>query len=195
MDITFADRSDDTSRGTKPLAVRSVLELDAPVGLVLCPDFISSEEEAALLQALDSLPWITDIKRRVQHFGFEFDYTTRSVNPAFGAVKPIPPLLSALFDRLRRAGMPEVPDQITVNEYVPGVGIKYHVDTHAAFADGIASLSLGSAVSFEMRRAGRHFGVALQPRSLLIMCGESRYAWVRTFSACSHMSVSLLMSL
>jgi hypothetical protein len=38
--------------------------------------------------------------------------------------QPIPELLVALYDRLKNAGFAEAPDQITVNEYVPGIGIK-----------------------------------------------------------------------
>ncbi len=147
MEIRFADRADDVRVvATQPRAVHTQLGAadHAPTGLLLVNDFITADEEAQLLAALDASPWEHGIKRRVQHFGFEFgasactllmrwcpfptkivaDYTTRSVNPSFGAVKPIPPLLVALFDRLRRAGLPETPDQITVNEYVPGIGIK-----------------------------------------------------------------------
>ena len=43
------------------------------------------------------------------------------------------------------------PDQVTVNEYLPGQGIAPHVDTHSAFEDGIASLSLGSSCVFTLQ--------------------------------------------
>ena len=32
---------------------------------------------------------------------------------------------------------PQMPDQVTVNEYPPGVGIAPHVDTHSAFEEAI----------------------------------------------------------
>ena len=35
------------------------------------------------------------------------------------------------------------PDQLTVNEYQLGQGIRRHVDTHSAFEESICSLSLG----------------------------------------------------
>jgi alkylated DNA repair protein alkB family protein 8 len=161
---------------------------NAPAGLILELDFVTPEEEAELIAFLDGQEWEEDIKRRVQHFGFAFDYTSRSVNPSFAKVRDIPPIMSRLFDRLIKAGMPFVPDQITVNEYVPGIGIKPHADTHSAFTDGIASLSLGSAVAFDMKRYDQpedapRFSVGLPGRSLLIMTQESRYAWAHTIAA------------
>jgi alkylated DNA repair protein alkB family protein 8 len=45
--------------------------------------------------------------------------------------------------------LPDVPviDQLTVNEYTPGVGIAPHVDTHSSFTGSILSLSLlGSCI-------------------------------------------------
>jgi alkylated DNA repair dioxygenase AlkB len=53
---------------------------------------------------------------------------------------PEPLVLATSCARLVGAGLlPEEPDQITVNEYAPGVGIRPHVDTHSAFGEGIAS--------------------------------------------------------
>ncbi len=43
-------------------------------------------------------------------------------------------------------------DQLTVNEYTPGVGLSAHVDTHSAFADTMASLSLAGPAVMEFRR-------------------------------------------
>jgi alkylated DNA repair protein alkB homolog 8 len=188
MEVCFGDREDDLaptpSNGTAPQGVTTSSQ-GAPEGLIVCPDFVTPQEEAALLELIDSLPWESAIKRRVQHYGFEFDYTTRSVNPSFGAVKPIPSLISALFARMQQAGIPSCPDQITINEYVPGIGIKWHIDTHAAFADGICSLSLGSPISFEMRKDGgdAKWSMGLLPRTLLIMTGQSRYCWEHGIAA------------
>lgn len=43
-------------------------------------------------------------------------------------------------------------DQLTINEYEPGVGLSPHVDTHSAFTGAIVSLSLGSTTVMEFRR-------------------------------------------
>lgn len=74
-------------------------------GLVLIPDFVSPEEEAALLAVLDGphAPWApaqhtpTDggiVKRSVQHYGYVFDYRTADVlrdrNTAGSDCPPMP---------------------------------------------------------------------------------------------------------
>jgi hypothetical protein len=43
-------------------------------GLGLIADFVSVEEELQLLAAVQAGPWDHLAKRRVQHYGFPFDY-------------------------------------------------------------------------------------------------------------------------
>jgi hypothetical protein len=52
-------------------------ELGIP-GLRLLLDFVSEQEERELLAALERQPWHSLAKRRVQHYGFKFDYTVRA---------------------------------------------------------------------------------------------------------------------
>ncbi len=54
-------------------AVLTTAECSVP-GLELIPDFVSEEEEKALLALVDSRSWQTLAKRRVQHYGYEFQY-------------------------------------------------------------------------------------------------------------------------
>jgi alkylated DNA repair dioxygenase AlkB len=42
-------------------------------------------------------------------------------------------------------------NQVTVNEYIPGIGIGPHIDTESAFADGILSITLKSGCTMEFR--------------------------------------------
>lgn len=72
--------------------------------------------------------------------------------------------------------MPEI-DQLTVNEYAPGVGLAPHIDTHSAFTGAIISLSMAGGCVMELRRGADHRPLYLPPRAVLIMGGESRYAW------------------
>lgn len=119
--------------------------------------------------------------------------------------------------------LPDVPviDQLTVNEYTPGVGIAPHVDAHSSFTGSILSLSLLGSCIMVFRKAyvalapgadsvissstegrdgvgpeteaqqqqqqqhqesgeveeDRQVNVYLPPRCLVVMTGESRYAW------------------
>lgn len=63
-------------------------------------------------------------RRRVLHFGHEFDYATRGVGPPQHA---LPPAALALAARLQVLPGGEAVDQLTVNEYEAGVGIAPHV--------------------------------------------------------------------
>lgn len=73
---------------------------------------------------------------------------------------------------------PQAFDQLTVNEYLAGVGLSPHIDTHSAFGDVILSLSLGGPAVMVFRRRDRaDVALALPQRSLLILSGEARHAW------------------
>ena len=48
-------------------------------GLFYVPEFIKVQEECALLHAIDQKPWLSDLKRRVQHYGYKYDYNARAV--------------------------------------------------------------------------------------------------------------------
>lgn len=156
-------------------AVLTAEECGIP-GLALYPDFISAEEEAALLEEIDPLPWVTMARRRVQHYGHPFDYAGRTVDRK-GTAAELPPHAAALLPRL--TALPDVGplDQLTVNEYPAGVGIGPHVETHSAFGDAIAALSLAGSGAMIFRRDGDQRAIFLPPRSLLIMSGEARLAW------------------
>ncbi len=44
------------------------------------PDFIDEAEERFLLGKIDDSPWLNDLKRRVQHYGYRYDYKARRVS-------------------------------------------------------------------------------------------------------------------
>jgi ubiquinone/menaquinone biosynthesis C-methylase UbiE len=46
-------------------------------GLLVVHNFITEEEESDLIVALDNRPWISQLSRRVQHYGATFDYVKR----------------------------------------------------------------------------------------------------------------------
>nr|AKM76731.1 RNA-binding (RRM/RBD/RNP motifs) family protein [Monsonia emarginata] len=183
----------------------SASEANIP-GLHLLLDFVTPHEEQELLAAVDATPWIGLAKRRVQHYGYQFCYQTRNVDtkqhlgelPSFVA-----PVLQkiASFPNLGDAANVSL-DQLTVNEYPPGVGLSPHIDTHSAFEGLIFSLSLAGPCIMEFRRyaQGAWFpkpgssvdmdaenpdnspnfsrkAIYLPPRSMLLLSEEARYAW------------------
>ncbi len=150
-----------------------------PTGLSLLADFVSPDVAADLLTAIDAAPWRADLKRRVQHYGYVYDYRRRNVD-ADMRLGPLPVWLAPLAERLHAEGyFSAVPDQCIVNEYVPGQGIAQHVDCEPCFGDVIASLSLGNVcvMTFTRVDGNDQHTLTLPPRSLLVMRGEARYDW------------------
>jgi hypothetical protein len=99
MQCVHATRSDEkTVSPTLPQPAALHLDvLKAPPGLQLYDDFVSASEESALMTLFDSLGWEDNMKRRVQHFGYAFNYETRSVNVAFGMAKVVAKCCCLLF--------------------------------------------------------------------------------------------------
>eukprot|EP00904_Undaria_pinnatifida_P010564 jgi/Undpi1/6638/HiC_scaffold_20.g09117.m1 len=151
-------------------------------GLTLIERFVGEREEEALLEHFirgDEARWTGPLRRRVQHYGRVFDYHTRHVDFSAPA-PPLPDCLAAVTEDMgKRRLKPSLPDQLTLNEYKPGQGISPHVDTHSAFEDGLASLSLGSGCVMDMRHPDgvRVKNVYLPRGSLLVMEGAARYEW------------------
>lgn len=150
-------------------------------GLRVIENFLTSEQEEQLLKSID---WKEDddvsseLKhRKVKHFGYKFCYDTNSVN-VNEPITPIPDDYHFLQRLFEDAGCGEHEfDQITINRYLPGQGIPPHIDTHSVFEDTILSLSLGSACVMDLKRGKEKISIVLPGRSLLVMSGESRYAW------------------
>ncbi|XP_030755033.1 alkylated DNA repair protein alkB homolog 8 [Sitophilus oryzae] len=155
-----------------------------PLGLILCDDFITSDEESTLLELCNFNTELIGImkNRLVKHFGYEFRYDINNVDKTKPLNETIPCECNFLWKRLSdsdvKSGFKDFnPDQLTVNHYSPGQGIPHHIDTHSAFEDPIICLSLGSPVVMEFKNQDKHVCVLLPRRSLLIMSEESRYAW------------------
>jgi len=149
------------------------------LGLAYIPDFIAIAEEHTLIEVIDNQPWLTDLKRRVQHYGYKYDYKARAVtNDAY--LGPLPSWVEPIAQRL-----PLNPDQAIVNEYQPGQGISAHIDCVPCFDDTIASLSLGSSaiMQFTHPKTGVQQELYLKERSLIILSGAARYEWQHAIPA------------
>lgn len=154
-------------------------------GLIYIPDFITKEEERALIDNIDAQPWLTDLKRRVQHYGYRYDYKVRAVtSDAYLGQLPewIAPVATRLYDQKL---FHKMPDQAIVNEYDPGQGISAHVDCVPCFGDVIASLSLGSGavMQFTQPKSGDRQELYLQERGLIVLSGAARYEWTHAIPA------------
>ena len=160
--------------------------LDTIHGLGYRVDYINEKQHNWLLNKIDKQPWLNDLKRRVQHYGFKYDYRARKVNLNM-RIGELPKWLKVLSQKLHEdRHMPEVADQVIVNEYLPGQGISSHVDCEPCFKDTIVSLSLGSSCVMNFTNkdhTSKKFSAWLAPRSLVVLSGEARYKWLHGIAA------------
>ena len=153
---------------------------DAIRGLRYIQAYINEDEHEVLLAQIDKNNWIKDLKRRVQHYGFMYDYKSRRVNHTM-RVGPLPPWLQELAEKLQTDGyMSKVADQVIVNEYEPGQGISCHIDCEPCFERTVVSLSLGSdcVMDFTNTFDKTKMSVWLARRSIIILSDEARYKWL-----------------
>jgi alkylated DNA repair dioxygenase AlkB len=147
-------------------------------GLKYIAGFIDDVAEAQLLKAIDSEPWLADLKRRVQHYGYRYDYKAHKVEPSM-YLGELPEWVKPLADRLITDGHMAIPDQLIVNEYEPGQGISAHIDCVSCFGPVICSLSLGSSCVMRLSAVdgGEQQSLLLERCSLLVLAGQSRSDW------------------
>ncbi len=150
-------------------------------GLKYLPQFLSVDEQETAIGHIDAEPWRSDLERRVQHYGWRYDYSARALDRDMH-IGPLPVWLRAIAERLHdETGLfDSVPDQAIVNEYKPGQGIAMHADRQC-FGPTVATVSLGDAWRMDLRPAGgkanTRVNILLEVGSALLMSGDARWRW------------------
>lgn len=157
----------------------SLFEDDLLPGLSYRDDYITPEEEAALIVEIDRQPWSMELLRRRQWYGWASDDTTYGL-PGEYVPQPMPDWLLWLSERLYRDGVfTGVPVRVLINEYHPGQGIGAHKDRDTERIKSVAIISLGSPIMMDFTRLNHAARTQyLYPRSRLIMQGEARDKWM-----------------
>jgi alkylated DNA repair dioxygenase AlkB len=148
--------------------------------LTYVSNFLSKEEELEAIKQIDALPWRDDLKRRVQHYGYVYDYKLKTVNPSM-YLGPLPDFADYMAERLVELNLfKQKPDQLIVNEYKPGQGIAAHVDCIPCFGNQIATISLSWAYEMNFIHIVSHETeqLLLERGSVLVMEGVARYHWM-----------------
>ena len=150
-------------------------------GLDLINNFINESEENFLLDTIYKNSWDNTVKRRSQHYGIKFDYKYRNIEQNY-CLEEFPFWLKILVDKFKKVKVLEefYPNQCTINEYIPGVGIAPHIDTHSCFDDIIVSISLESPVCMYFKNKIKNdckIPLFIPSRSILIMKDDSRYCY------------------
>ena len=150
-----------------------------PAGLYYQPQFLSAPLQSDLLASIDEREWCQELKRRVQHHGYRYDYKARQVDRTM-RLGPLPDFVRDLLNEfLIHEAVGIVFDQLIVNEYLPGQGIAAHIDCEPCFDDRIAIVSLGWPYEMEFQHAENRPAASLMlaPGSLLVLSGPARYEW------------------
>lgn len=149
------------------------------IGLEYFPAFLSESEQRDLLFVIDSQPWLNDLKRRVQHYGYKYDYRARKIDRSMH-LGDLPDFAVQIANEMLSLNMiDEIPDQVIVNEYLPGQGISAHVDCEPCFKDTIVTISLGSiyTMDFYSKDSDTVRSIDLEIGSALVMRGQARLDW------------------
>jgi alkylated DNA repair dioxygenase AlkB len=154
-------------------------------GLILTKKFIGPEDAARLVEHVDAGQWSSELRRRVQHFGYRYDYRTHHCD-GLASAPALPVWALELIGRMRCTGaVAQACDQLIINEYLPGQGIAPHVDSLAVFGEEIASLSLLSPCVLLLRSVDSDevIPLLLEPGDLLVLRGEARSKWKHGITA------------
>jgi alkylated DNA repair dioxygenase AlkB len=174
--------------------------LDAPFadGYAYEADFLSQEEETALVEQIRQLPLAEAqykefrARRRVVSYGGRFDYIANELN----AADPIPSFLHPLRDRAARwAGRPaEEFAHALVAEYSAGTPLGWHRDVPNF--ERVIGVSLLSPCRMRFRRyppgpREKSIAVELAPRSIYRMEREARWDWQHCVPAVKALRYSI----
>jgi len=166
-------------------------------GLFYYPDYISPLESDKLLEIIDGNPWIKEIRRRQQHYGFLYYHTRHNL----GTLQPIDQVNDVClslksFDFLIERMINDCifpkndpPTQCLVNEYIGNHRIASHLDDFQAFGDVIAGLSLIEPCYMTMKLVDEprvYLKFLMENRSLYVMKDDARYKWKHGITAMKH---------
>lgn len=137
-----------------------------------------------MVNELDKLEWkplsSSINSRKVQHYGYLYDYTKYSITKA---EYDIPEFMTELSNILitickdkRIIGKDYIFNQCIVNNYNAGQGISKHIDLKT-FGNVIGCFTINGGATMRFNLGTKTYNIYTKPRSLYIMSGESRYKW------------------
>jgi DNA oxidative demethylase len=152
----------------------------APNGFVYVRDFLSWEEQAALLAKLLKLDYQHDTFRgqRLKRGYAQFGYTYVSAGRKLVIAVSMPEFLREVIDKTRPYCSDGVEfNQCIVTHYPPSSGIGWHADA-PRFGECVVGVSLGSEARFQFRPNGAEkvsYEVRAAPGSMYLMRGPARW--------------------
>jgi alkylated DNA repair dioxygenase AlkB len=189
-----------------------------PTGFSYHADFLSADDERAIVAELEGLPYRevrmhgVVARRTVLHFGWDYDYEGWRIERA----EEPPPWLADLRDRAAAVANVEAAklEQFLIARYPPGATIGWHRDA-PMFGSPVVGVSLLSPCRIRFRRkrgadsqsalegiapaeSRRHVNwetavQLLEPRSLYVIDGAARRQWQHHIPATKGLRYSITM--
>jgi alkylated DNA repair dioxygenase AlkB len=178
------------------------VEPELPAGMRYGAEFLSREEETALIAIIERLPLERmkyqqyTARRRVVSYGGQYDFSAQQLNEA----EPLPGWLDALRERAGAwAGIAaERFTQALIAEYAPGTPLGWHRDV-PDFEDVVGISLLHDAVlrfrPYPPERGTRADVLKLvaAPRSIYLLHGPSRWDWQHSVSPTKQLRYSITL--
>lgn len=150
------------------------------LGFSIIYDFVTEDEEKDILSQLQQTPKqpYNSARNYVRRYGSSVPYATPAVSSA-----EIPKFLDDISTRLLEKGLlDERPDSITVNEYLDGQSIDWHIDSPAS-GPVITVLSLGGHAAMGFKTDKETAGIKVPPRCLTQLRDDIRHKWAHNVAA------------
>lgn len=173
-----------------------------PPGFSYFENFISAEEEKALLKEIESVELHSfqfqgyEARRRVASFGYDYSFEKGSLSKG----KDIPSVFGFLLDKVadKTSLRKEQFAELLVTEYPEGSVINWHRD--APPFDLVAGISLLSACTFRLRPYDKQqqkrssvISFKVEQRSLYIIDGLSRTDWQHSIAPVKKIRYSITL--
>lgn len=146
-------------------------------GFYLYPNFIDEALEQQLLDEIDNQTWIVDYLRRLQYYGYRNELEKPYHLVPFPVAMPVH--MREFSKALVEKGIIQLmPDQVIVNEYIPGEGIKPHKD-RAYYENQICGVNLGGGcvMRFISGKNEEFIDIEVPRRSVYVMQDDARKKW------------------
>ncbi len=146
-------------------------------------------EFSNIVEKLDEYEWSpitsSEKSRVVQHYGYRYNYNSKNIDEK---TQDIPDFLLFLQNILKEKclslGIVEDDyefNQCIVNNYERGQGISKHID-HKKFGKVIGCFTLNGGTTVIFKNGLEKKEIYVEPNSLYIMSGDSRYKWTHEIS-------------
>ena len=171
-----------------------------PDGFIYRSEFISREQEAALIASVQDLPFNevrmhgVVARRMTIHFGYDYHYEGWKITPA----DPPPDFLRPLIERCAEVAQiaTQSIEQVMVARYPADAAIGWHRDA-PMFGSPVIGVSLASACTMRFRRkkpeGWETHAQLLEARSLYILDGAARTQWQHSIPKTKALRYSITM--